>query len=88
MGNGVDHGNEPICAQVGHIITTITVVRCLHHEAVTLHAWTVVNDSDDDLDPLLQRTIHFGPFDDSGDIRDTVAHVTHEHVTQNTRYIP
>lgn len=55
----------PLCAQLGHFVSTITAVYCPHQQA-----WLAVVTAGDDQDDtaLDSRRIDFGPFDGPDDV--------------------
>lgn len=67
--------HDPVksCTSLGHIYTSVTIVRCAHLEAwdVSVRCWS---DNDQD-DPIvhLEASKKFGPFDDAN-YRSAVVH--------------
>lgn len=68
MGNTIEDHNEPVCANVGHGVACVTLVRCGHRESFTATCWVSLSGGDDAWEPVTQRELQFGPFDDIDEI--------------------
>jgi len=68
-----EHQRSTVCAQVGHIITTVLVVRCQHDEGWWCHVDTF-DDHGEDLAVTTRssRRIEAGPFDRTDEIHTQI----------------
>lgn len=68
MGTHTEDHNEHICAGVGHVIASVTVVRCGHRESWTITASTHHSPDGDNSRSVFSTSIQMGPFDTLSDI--------------------
>lgn len=70
----MSHCLDPVnpCTTLGHVYSTVLVVRCPSIERYSVVARCWIDNDRDEPDLLFEQSIEFGPFDDEEHIRETV----------------
>lgn len=70
--SNLDHQSPSYCAQMGHLYTSVLVIRCPHLEGYSVRVRTFQDTDGGDTVIWFERETEFGPFDELGYIASAI----------------